>query len=505
MASIDALHEDRLRFMAARIQAREYQPYMARGIMAISPIFTDKVPTLGVDPHWRCYVNPEYLAGLTREQAGGVILHEVTHLVMRHHERSLAQGVGPDQAKLWNIAGDAEINDGLAEGNIALPPDLIYPYRLGMDDHLLVETYFQGILSKALENRARKQQSQQQKGNESPGSGNASGGSGTPGVENNEMSNGDGEKTPSASGNPSRGMSGAGEPNPRGGIAGGSFGDLSDYLDLEPPKPGDEGSGGMDSKRNCGSGAHGNREEWEIPFGDPESPGLNEDQKKIVERAVAEDIASWVKQKGRGTVPGNLERWANGILRSTVDWRRQLRGLMLSGVASRRGGAYDITFSRRSRKFALGGNVVQPAWIDMEPQMAFVVDTSGSMGQKDLAQVMGEIDSIIRKLGAKNVPVLACDTDVAAMSRVDDWRAIKLAGGGGTDMTEGIRRAAELKPRPNLVFVFTDGYTPWPTSPPVGIKVVVGLIGPGMGIANLPPWAKGVEIEYSDEEGRLSI
>ena len=378
-----------------------------------------------------------------------------------------------------------------------------------MEDHLLVETYFRGALSKALENRARKQQEQRQKGNESPGNESASGGNDASSMEGGEAADGKGKGSPGASGEEGQGVSGTKDSNSSGVPSGGSFGDLSDYLDLEPPKPGDEGPGGdtgdMEGEQNCGSGAHGNREEWDAPFGDVESPGLNDDQKRVVERAVAEDVASWIQQKGRGTVPGNLERWADDILRSTVDWRKQMRGLILSGVASMKSGAYDITFSRRSRKFALGGNVVQPAWIDMEPEIAIVVDVSGSMGKQDLAQAMGEVDSVIRKLGLKNVPVLACDAAVSAVSKVNDWRAIKLAGGGGTDMTEGIKRAAELKPRPNLIFTFTDGLTPWPSSSPRGIKVIVGLIGVRVGLDTVPSWAKGVQIEYGEEQGNLSV
>ena len=74
-------------------------------------------------------------------------------------------------------------------------------------------------------------------------------------------------------------------------------------------------------------------------------------------------------------------------------------------------------------------------------------------------------------------------------------RDIELVGGGGTDMTEGIARAVELRPRPDILVVVTDGYTPWPADqPPVG-RVVVALLGEATPPAPLPPvWAHTVRV-----------
>ena len=35
-------------------------------------------------------------------------------------------------------------------------------------------------------------------------------------------------------------------------------------------------------------------------------------------------------------------------------------------------------------------------------------------------------------------------------------------------MGAGLAKAAELGPRPDLIVVLTDGYTPWPSSAPRG-------------------------------------
>jgi predicted metal-dependent peptidase len=77
---------------------------------------------------------------------------------------------------------------------------------------------------------------------------------------------------------------------------------------------------------------------------------------------------------------------------------------------------------------------------------------------------------------------------------------VQLAGGGGTDMGSGIESAAALRPRPSVVIVLTDGYTPWPDQPPPGIRVIVGLLTEGMRPPGWAPpeWAQTVVIENTD-------
>jgi predicted metal-dependent peptidase len=71
---------------------------------------------------------------------------------------------------------------------------------------------------------------------------------------------------------------------------------------------------------------------------------------------------------------------------------------------------------------------------------------------------------------------------------------VKPLGGGGTDMGVGIKAADELTPRHGAIVVLTDGYTPWPTTPPRGPCIVV-LIGSGGDVASrIPAWATVVHV-----------
>jgi predicted metal-dependent peptidase len=141
--------------------------------------------------------------------------------------------------------------------------------------------------------------------------------------------------------------------------------------------------------------------------------------------------------------------------------------------------------------------VILPSLRQPVPEVAIVCDTSGSMNDELLGQVLTEVDGLLRTVGVRggNVQVIACDAAAHRAQRVRRASEVKLLGGGGTDMGAGIDAAMELRPRPSVVIVLTDGYTPWPMAGPKGATVIVGLLG-HLGYAPSPPaWARIVRIE----------
>jgi len=91
---------------------------------------------------------------------------------------------------------------------------------------------------------------------------------------------------------------------------------------------------------------------------------------------------------------------------------------------------------------------------------------------------------------------MSCDTAVRASQSIFAAAQVRLRGGGGTDMSVGIEAAAALRPKPELVVIVTDGYTPWPTQPK-NIQVVVALIGEG---PKPPNWAQVVRIPAKGDD-----
>jgi len=242
-----------------------------------------------------------------------------------------------------------------------------------------------------------------------------------------------------------------------------------------------------------GSGAHGQPREWD-EGGDEQDRGLSEHEAQLVRRRVAESIQQAVRE--RGDVPGGWQRWAGELLHPHVDWRRVLAAEIRRSI-QRHAGRVDYSYRRPSRRATVSPDVVLPAMEHPTPEVAVVVDTSASMGDEVLQQVLGEIDALLDAVGVHSggVPVLAVDTDVHAISRVRTARQVTLAGGGGTDMSRGIAAAAKLRPRPVVVIVLTDGFTPWPAEAPKGMAVVVALVETPSRTWPTPAWARTVRID----------
>jgi uncharacterized membrane protein YgcG len=151
--------------------------------------------------------------------------------------------------------------------------------------------------------------------------------------------------------------------------------------------------------------------------------------------------------------------------------------------------------------------------------VAVVLDTSGSIGAKELAQLASAVQEICTVGQPSSLRVIACDTaahDVAifgpehipTLGAEQTWldligdRSKRIIGGGGTDMMVGINAALEppkgldfddefgsaYATMPQLVIVLTDGYTPWADTPPPVRVVVATTDRPG------PKWATTVKL-----------
>ncbi|MBT1189637.1 VWA domain-containing protein [Streptomyces sp. CJ_13] len=387
---------DRAKLLAARFKAAQDRPYLASALYALTVVPSGRVPTMGVDRHWRCYVAPAFVDATPVTELAGVWIHEVAHLLRDHHARAgrLPAADQRDHLRV-NLAQDCEINDDLLADGLRLPEGRVEPRDFDL---------------------------------------------------------------------------------PTGGM-------FESYLPAIPASP----PHGAD----CGSGAHGTPMPWEL--GEAAGPArIGAVEAEALRRQTAEAVRA--HQRARGSVPAGWRRWAEQLLEPTVDWRRALSGAVREATAWA-AGAVDYTYRRPSRRTpALGGRVVLPSLRRPLPRVAIVIDTSGSMGEDDLAAALAEVTGVLREVGvgAQRVAVLACDADVHAVTRVTSAEQVTLAGGGGTDMTVGISAALALPDRPNIVVVLTDGYTPWPAETP-SCRLIAALIGAAA--PEPPSWVETVRVD----------
>ena len=139
--------EEQETLSAARLLALDWMPYLATALFEVALVRSPGLNTFAVDDRWRLYAGPEALRRWSVPEVAGVLLHEVGHLLRDHHGRHAEQA--PSNGLLWNLAGDAEINDDLLAAGIPLPEGAITPAVIGAPDGQLAERYFAHLLGLA--------------------------------------------------------------------------------------------------------------------------------------------------------------------------------------------------------------------------------------------------------------------------------------------------------------------------------------------------------------------
>lgn len=436
-------------FAAGRIKACQLMPYFSSAVMGLVPYPVPGYGTLGVTARGVLVWDPELSKKWTVENLAWVLLHEAGHYLRDHAGRQKACGA---EHTLWNIAGDAEINDDLVAAQAVFPkfteedgvepekvgqPSGVVPESIGCEDGKLCEEYYAHL---------RKNAKAQGTGRAVmvPGSGKGKG--------------------------KSKGQQGKGDGT--GGIA----------IAL---------AGG----KGCGSGAGNEPNETELSI--PASMGKSVAEQRRIQREVAEAIRTQAS-KGRGTVPGGLVRWAEETLGTPrIPWQQKLARMCRAAVAYRPG-AGDYRYDRPSRRqgaFGYGtGSPVFPALRMPVPRVAVIADTSGSMGEDELRTGLEETKGILAAVGA-HIDFFACDAAVHSAVKVrnvqEACRALK--GGGGTDMQPAFEQLSKLPLRPEIVVVCSDGQIGDPGPQPRGTHVIWLIVGEHRNTKL--PWGEVIEIE----------
>ena len=389
------------RLQEARYRLSYDRPYLSTILYALVGIEKPGIGTMGVDASLRLYYDPKWVGTIIGSvQLGGVLYHEVGHILRAHHGRAEALGLTHDPVGgfIWNLAADAEINDDLIAENVQLPVGCVTPSTLGKKDGLTAEEYMEA--------------------------------------------------------------------------------DAKNIPIIKVPGPGNGA---------CGS-ASGHTQPWED---DPKpGEGLSLAEVELIKRQVANDVKD-AMSKQAGTVPGWLQRFADELLSPKVNWRHELAASIRRSLAET-AGLVNYSYNRASRHSP--ADVILPGWRRPVPNVAVELDTSGSMGQEELTEALTEIKGIIEACGAGGgVRVLVTDHHVHSAKTVFSPKQIEMTGGGGTDMRLGIDAALKLRPRPDIIVVVTDGYTPWPAAP-VAAKVIACLVGknPDKGA---PKWIKTIVVK----------
>lgn len=173
--------------------------------------------------------------------------------------------------------------------------------------------------------------------------------------------------------------------------------------------------------------------------------------------------------KAQGKLPGVLKRFADELVHPQVTWQERLRHCVSRAIA--RDGT---TWVKPHRRRLLTQGVYLPAMTGFGAgDLVVVVDTSGSIGQRELNVFFSEVDEILSACNPESVVVLGCDAEVNSVHEVEAGQSllesdIKLGGGGGTDFRppfEWVREHFTGDPPAALIY-FTDMMGPFPEHAP---------------------------------------
>ena len=485
---------------AAKYLVHREMPYFASALWGMTVILTEvkirqiqngivvEYHTCAADRWGRLYIDPKAweVIGCTCggnlscdkcqvgvQEWGGILVHELWHFLRDHAERMTL--CCPESHMVGNLSTDEEINDDPFPTTSKLKlSGAILPSTFGHPDGLLAEEYVnlhRKNMQKCSTCGGSYIHMPGQSGQQQPGQ---PGQSGQSGQQQPGQPGQSGQQQPGQSGQSGQQQPGHNHPHcPEcGSVDGEQIG------------------------HDCGSVADGHPRPWELtsPKG-----GMSRAEAEAIRRKVAQDLVEFHKKEGgksRGTIPAGWLRWAKEKLDPQVPWQRELAGALQSCVAEV-AGIFDYRYTKPSRRQdSLGWKVIFPSLKRPLPNVSVVVDTSGSMSDQDLAVCLAEVKGILKTLGMLSLTVIACDAYAHTCQMVFRVEQVKLLGGGGTDMGVGIETASRLRPRPDIIVVLTDGWTPWPANPPERIRVIAVIIGsdgsPNKPIG--PAWARNIYI-----------
>lgn len=192
------------------------------------------------------------------------------------------------------------------------------------------------------------------------------------------------------------------------------------------------------------------------------------------------EIASGMSAaKAMGKLSANLARIFTELLEPKVDWSEQIRAMFARKVG---GGGYD--WQRPDRRM-ITRDIYAPGRTGFAAGTVVVgVDTSGSIGPRELDMFMAEMSGILDDVKPEQIVIIWCD---AAVNRVDyaedtgDLMALRAKGapgGGGTDFRPVFDKIDEEGLTIEALVYLTDGMGCFPDVAP-NYPVIWGNILPG--------------------------
>lgn len=194
--------------------------------------------------------------------------------------------------------------------------------------------------------------------------------------------------------------------------------------------------------------------------GDPNNSADAEQEQTEWKNAVAEAAMT---ARIMGKMPAHLDRFVDKMMDATLPWQ-ELLARFLHSVAKN-----DFNWSRPNKALMANYGLYMPSLhSDACGTVALVVDTSGSIGDVELAEFGAELNGILDMVRPEKVHVIYCDSAVNSVEEfTPDQYPVKLRaqGGGGTDFEPAFNYVNENIHDVQCLIYLTDMYGSFPSEP----------------------------------------
>lgn len=391
--------------MTARTALVLESPFFGALALRLKVVPDPKCKTAWVDGVTLGY-NPAFIAGLTHPQVVAIQAHEVMHCASGHPWRR----DGRDNDR-WNKACDRAINPIIRDAGFKLPEGVLY--ELDATHVGKSAEWIYGRLPEPPEDDGGK--GEPQKGGQ-PSPGGAAGKGGDEADDEQEAPGGAGDED--------------GEGDQEGEGQGGGGEGPGDGTGSEDDTPGDELGEVRDSPADADEQA-ASEEDW---------------QQAVAQAANA--------AKGRGSLPGALDRFAEMAAQPKVDWRSALRRFVQASAKA------DYSWRRPNKRYVARGLYLPSLMSEAMGKMVIAVDTSGSIDAVLLGQFGREIQAIVDEMQPEQVIVMYADARVAKVEVFERDEPFVLAtkgiGGGGTAFGPVFDAVEQLDEPPACLVYLTD-------------------------------------------------
>lgn len=204
------------------------------------------------------------------------------------------------------------------------------------------------------------------------------------------------------------------------------------------------GSGGTKKGSGDDKDGKGGQGEGVKPLSPQQQAQLEQEFKELLQSAAA-------LAKMRGKLPAGIERMVDKLTKPRIPWYQILEQFVSETVKD----DYDMLTPDR-RMLQLG--IYLPDLNGEGTSVAVGIDTSGSIGKKDLHEFLSETAGILFSRRVTSMRLLACDAEVSLDKTLSPWDTLpsELGGGGGTDFRPVFDRINKDPRAPACCVFFTD-------------------------------------------------